>query len=212
MKISPEDDVERLIGQISGKKPDLVEFRTDNLNDLSILEMIALKKTFPAIVTDKATRDPATKMKLLKMAAASRFEFVDIDLDSNAVDEQLEQIRAGTAKTIISFHDWSRTPSLHELTNILNSAKKKGGEIYKIVTTAVQPRDNLTILNFLEKMSTEIPLVSFAMGSTGVISRILSPLFGSQFTFAALNDESKTADGQLGIDNLRNVWRILGLQ
>jgi 3-dehydroquinate dehydratase type I len=210
--VKQDVDADELVDRISSKKPDLVEFRTDNLNDPSILEIIAQKKTFAAIATDKANREPAARRKLLMTAATAGFDFVDMDLFSDDMGNGLDQIKESGAKTIVSFHDWSRTPSLHELDKILNSAKKRGGDIYKIVTTAVRPRDNLTILSFLEEKSTEAKLVSFAMGAIGIPSRILSPIFGSEFAFAALNEESATADGQLSIDNLRSAWSLLGLQ
>ena len=83
--------------------------------------------------------------------------------------------------------------------------------MYKIVTTAKYPRDNLTVLNFVENNATTARLVSFAMGPLGIPSRVLSPLFGAEFTFASLGEQSRTAEGQLSIDNLRNVWQILGV-
>jgi 3-dehydroquinate dehydratase type I len=205
-------DVDELIDRISSKNPDIVEFRTDNLSETSILEVIAQKKKFAAIATDKASREPAAKSKLLTTAATAGFDFVDVDLCSDDAGDGLDQIKESGAKVIVSFHDWARTPSLHELDRILNSAKKRRADMYKIVTTAVRPRDNLTILSFLEEKSTETKLVSFAMGTIGIPSRVLSPMFGSEFTFAALNEESATAYGQLSIDNLRSAWSLLGLQ
>jgi 3-dehydroquinate dehydratase/shikimate dehydrogenase len=90
--------------------------------------------------------------------------------------------------------------------------KLAGGDVCKIVTTAVHPRDNLTILDFLERHSQSTRLVSFAMGSVGTPSRILSPLFGGEFTFASIDEKSTTAEGQLSIDHLRTVWQLLGIQ
>jgi len=210
--LSQDSDPSELMDRISSKKPDLVEFRTDNLSDPTILRAIAKrKKTFTSIATDKANRDATIRRRLLVSAATAGFEFVDVEFrpDDRSV---LDEIKACGAKAIISFHDYSRTPSLEGLYRILNAAKKMKGDIYKIVTTAVHPKDNLTILSFLEKKTKETKLVSFAMGPSGIPSRILSPLFGSEFTFAALDEESTTADGQLSIDNLRSAWDILGLQ
>ena len=49
------------------------------------------------------------------------------------------------------------------------------------------------------------PVVYFAIGKLGVPSRVISPIFGAEFTFAAMNEESRTAVGQLSIDDLRRV-------
>jgi 3-dehydroquinate dehydratase-1 len=193
------------------KKPDLAEFRTDRLSHLSILDDIAQKKSFPAIVTDKAKRRQTDRKVLLEKASIG-FEFVDVDLHADSMKDELKEITANGAEVITSFHDLTATPSASELRKTLRLARKKGGDIYKVVTMAKAPKDNLTILNFLEENSKQARIVSFAMGPIGIPSRILSPLFGAEFTFAGLRGHSSTAPGQLSIDNLRNVWSVLGLQ
>jgi 3-dehydroquinate dehydratase type I len=79
------------------------------------------------------------------------------------------------------------------------------------VTNATNTDDNLTILAFVNEASHDARVVSFAMGKLGVPSRALSPIFGAEFTFAAMNEESRTAVGQLSIDDLRRVWRLLDI-
>jgi 3-dehydroquinate dehydratase-1 len=209
--INEDDDVGQLVDRICVKRPDLVEFRTDRLRHFSIIEDIAQKKTFPAIVADKTKRG-LTSRKLLLEAASAGFEFVDVDLFSGLTKSELREITSNGAEVITSFHDSAATPSTSQLKKILRLAMKRGGDIYKIVTTATNLRDNLTIFSFLEGNSREARLVSFAMGPMGIPSRLLSPLFGSQFTFAALSEQSSTAPGQPSIDNLRRVWSLLGLQ
>jgi 3-dehydroquinate dehydratase type I len=86
-----------------------------------------------------------------------------------------------------------------------------GGDICKIVTTATQPADNLSILGFINKCSRLTKIVSFAMGNLGIASRVLSPFFGAEFTFASIDDQSKTAEGQISIDDLRRIWENLGI-
>lgn len=181
------------------------------MRQFSILDEIAHKKTFPAIITDKAKRRLADRNALLEKASAG-FEFVDVDLHSDSMKDELKEIAANGAEVITSFHDSAATPSASELRRILRIAKKKGGDIYKIVTMAKTPKDNLTILNFLEESSRQARIVSFAMGPMGIPSRILSPIFGAEFTFAGLRGHSSTAPGQLTIDNLRSVWNVFGLQ
>jgi 3-dehydroquinate dehydratase/shikimate dehydrogenase len=46
------------------------------------------------------------------------------------------------------------------------------------------------------------------MGEQGVISRVLGVRAGSQFTFAALNADEKTAPGQITARDLRSTYRI----
>lgn len=206
------EDIDQLLTLIAQKQPDIVEFRLDKLNDLSAVEMIARKKTIPAIATDRAVRDPAISKKLLLAAASSGFEYVDIDVSSPNAKDIVKMCSANGAKVIVSSHNLRATPSETELGKTLSSVKDMGADICKVVTTATRPSDNLKILNFVEEKSAETKIVSFAMGQLGIPSRILCPMFGAEFTFAAFSQESRTADGQLSIEDLRSVWQLLGIQ
>ena len=199
-----------MIERIASKTPDLVEFRLDQLSDPHLLSRIIEKKSFPAIATDKSGR--ASTPQLLDEAAAAGFEFVDIDVSSERVGPVIKQLKSHGGQVVLSFHDYSKTPSMDELRKVLDSERRVGGDVCKIVTTALLPRDNLTVLDFVGTEAERTRLVAFAMGERGIPSRILSPFFGAEFTFASLTEESKTAEGQLSIDNLRNAWRILGVQ
>ena len=47
------------------------------------------------------------------------------------------------------------------------------------------------------------------MGEKGKVSRIFNLSLGSYLTFAALDNKQKTADGQLNIDEINSVKKIL---
>lgn len=209
--VDGSENVDQLMGLLSQKKPDLVEFRLDNLSNSVAIEDIAHKKTFPAIATDKSNRDEAITKKRLMTAASSGFEFIDLDLASPNVGSVIREVKAMGSEVIVSFHDFSKTPSRNELGEVLDSQIKAGSDVCKVVKPHY-PRDSLSILCFVEEESSKTRLVSFAMGHHGVASRILSPLFGAEFTFASLTEASKTADDQLTIDNLRSAWQLLGVQ
>ena len=205
-----ESNVDTLMEQITSKRPDLLEVRLDKLEDQRILEEIAARKSFPVIATDKSERGLTSKLEMLSYAARVGFDMVDLDLATSDV-ASIKQLKSKGAEVILSFHNYSETPARDQLTKILEAEKKLGCDICKIVTTARLPRDTLTVLDFIQSESTGVRLVSFAMGPHGIPSRILSPWFGAEFTFASLSDKSKTADGQLTIDELRSAWRVLGL-
>ena len=209
--IEDASNIDALMEQISSKKPDLLEVRLDKLQDHRILKEIAAKKSFPLIATDRSDCALTSKIEKLTYAAGAGFDLVDLDLaTSNA--SAIRQIKSKDAKVILSSHNYSETPTRDQLIKILEAEEKSGCDICKIVTTARVPRDNLTVLGFVQSESAGARLVSFAMGMNGIPSRILSPWFGAEFTFASLSDESKTAEGQLTIDELRSAWQILGLR
>jgi 3-dehydroquinate dehydratase len=43
------------------------------------------------------------------------------------------------------------------------------------------------------------------------MSRLLSPVFGSFFTFASLERGAETAPGQMTVQELRTAYELLGL-
>jgi len=208
--IDDHTNIGSLMEQISLKKPDLMEIRLDKLHNREILKQVADRKSLPTIATDKSDRSLTSKLEQYAYAADMGIDFADLDF-ANADAATVKQLKSKGAGVILSFHDNSQTPSEERLIEILKAEKKLGGDICKIVTTARHPRDNLTVLGFVQNEAPSVKLVSFAMGTQGVPSRILSPLFGAEFTFAALSDNTKTAEGQLTIDELRSAWRILGL-
>ena len=208
--IEDNTNIDELMNQISTKKPDLLEVRLDKLQSNTILKEIVARKSFPVIATDKSDRAPANVLEKLAYAAGVGFELVDLDIaTSNA--EAIKRMKSKGAEVILSHHDYSKTPAQDQLVKILESEKKLGCDICKIITTAQQPQDNLIVLGFVQSESPSVRLVSFAMGTHGTPSRVLSPWFGAEFTFAALSGQFKTAEGQPTIDELRSAWQILGL-
>jgi len=49
------------------------------------------------------------------------------------------------------------------------------------------------------------------MGEAGVMSRIFSPIFGGAFTYASSDAGEESAPGQISLDGLREIYRILGV-
>ena len=209
--VDDESYIDALLRQITSNHPDLVEIRLDKLRQRKLIEEIGKKKSFPAIATDRSGRSERTKLSELTLAVAAGFDFVDLEFTA-ANPAGIRQFKSEGASVILSFHDYLETPRKEQLTRVLEAQKKLGADICKLVTTAQHPRDNLTILDFVESEAANVRLVSFAMGREGVPSRILSPFFGAEFTFASLSTDSRTAEGQLNIEELRSAWQILGCQ
>jgi len=47
------------------------------------------------------------------------------------------------------------------------------------------------------------------MGEEGKISRIMAPYFGSYLSFASLERGAESAPGQLTVEEMREIFRIL---
>ena len=79
--------------------------------------------------------------------------------------------------------------------------------LLKIVTTAKSIEDSIRILSLYSSIDTHINLVAFAMGDTGVLSRVLCTVVGdAPFTYASVG--AALAPGQLSIDQMKSIYEM----
>lgn len=214
VSIMPSDipEVLKLIERAEKAKADFIEVRLDSLDKDCDLTALTAKRKTPLIATDKSPeRDAAEHRALVLNAAKSSFQYVDIDLSTPKLKSLITEIHASKTKCIVSFHDNKGCPSLTKLQATLKKQMTEGADICKIVATATQVQDNLTILKFVSEASKQAKVVSFCMGELGRESRVQSPIYGAFFTFAALDSGCVTAPGQMTIREMRAAYDLLGL-
>ena len=105
---------------------------------------------------------------------------------------------------IASFHDYESTPE--HLSEIFEKLRLLPCDVIKIVTFAHSGLDGLRMLDFLRCHSSKFPLIAFCMGEKGAFTRILQPLYGGVFTYAAREKGLETAAGQLTFDELTQMY------
>jgi 3-dehydroquinate dehydratase-1 len=126
---------------------------------------------------------------------AESVDFVDIELQTEA--KYRSKVIKASKSSIISYHDFDRTPSMAELLDVVEKEKKLG-DFAKFAVTPRNMQDTLTVLEVLSRVSNTIGI---SMGELGKYTRVVAPLFGSPLTFASVDVES--APGQLDIHNIR---------
>ena len=188
---------------------DILELRIDALEDPDPDEVQRLIKdiNYPTIATNrlqseggffKGSEEERTSI-LIK--AAKYADIVDIELQT---DEKMRDEVVKAAKySIISYHDFQKTPSFEELLDVVK-AEKEIGNIAKFAVMPNEYKDTLTVLNVLSEVSNTIGI---AMGTLGKYTRIVAPIFGSPITFASIGKES--APGQLDINTTKDILRKL---
>ena len=179
------------------KGADVLEFRIDALENPEISE---IKKTieeinFPMIATNRISTEGGS----FKGTEEERFEilyeccdlvdYVDIELQSN--DEYIKKIHDTGVTTIVSYHDFEKTPKLSEITYIVEKEQKLG-DIAKVAFMPQGLEDTLTILAVLSHCEDTIAI---SMGDLGSYTRVMASKFNSPITFAAGTDV--TAPGQI---------------
>lgn len=196
--------------------PDLIEIRLDYMKTLGDLRLIREATGIPLIATNRCSNrggnvagSKADRIARLLRACESGFDYVDLEIDTEGVEELAEKVKSLGAGVIISFHDFETTPEKERLEEILRDELSAGADICKIVGTSNTPGDNLAYFNLLLD-NADVEIVSFGMGIAGVLSRVLSPLVGGAFTYASAEMGSESAPGQLTISELREIYRMMG--
>ena len=158
------------------KGADVLEFRIDALENPEISE---IKKTieeinFPMIATNRISTEGGS----FKGTEEERFEilyeccdlvdYVDIELQSN--DEYIKKIHDTGVTTIVSYHDFEKTPKLSEITYIVEKEQKLG-DIAKVAFMPQDLDDTLTILAVLSHCEDTIAI---SMGDLGSYTRVMA--------------------------------------
>jgi 3-dehydroquinate dehydratase type I len=202
---------------------DILELRMDLLADGKLHRlMAAVWSAAPAVkvlVTNRSgsaasTRGEQERIDVLLEAVSLGADFVDVELEAVTLwrEKLLTLIGENQDRTklIVSHHDFRHTPSRQELIRLLNAAVSAGAQVTKIVTLARSQEDNLAILSLLPyARRRKLEIIAFCMGEQGKMSRVMAPSLGSLFTFAALEDGSESAPGQLTVREMRQIWRLM---
>lgn len=184
---------------------DLYEVRIDKIG--SGWRALAKGLSHPWIACNRAGGSEKERIKELLSAIDLGAAIVDIELDTPGLVEVLNSI-GKRARRLVSHHDFSSTPSLDELRTIVNRQLDAGADICKVVTTATRLDDNLAVLQLIGEFR-KAGIVSFCMGPLGTVSRVLCPMVGGHFTYAAVAGGKESAPGQLTVAQLRTIYGLM---
>jgi 3-dehydroquinate dehydratase type I len=191
---------------------DLFEVRIDLIGDGWVDLAKSIKKPWIACnrMADEGGRwagNEARRIEQLLRAIELGASIVDIELRAKNL-ENIVQVIKKRAQCLISSHDMEKTPSLDEMKEVLRQQLKAGADIGKVVTTARSLEDNLTVLRLISEFPA-VRLMAFAMGPLGVVSRVLCPLVGGDFTYAAIERGKESAQGQLTVKDLSQIYEMM---
>lgn len=144
-------------------------------------------------------------LKALNLGAA----IIDLELATPNLVKMVEIVKK-KARCLISHHNYELTPSPAELKSIVGQELAAGADICKLVSAAHNLEDNLALLRLYKEFQ-GCRLAVFGMGEAGMLSRVLAPLAGAEFTYAALESGRESAPGQLTASQLAEIYRLLKL-
>lgn len=140
--------------------------------------------------------------KLMPMA-----DYIDVELRAKNVDEIVLLTKGSGALSIVSYHDFEKTPSVKEMLGILAQCREKG-DVAKLAVTPGSLGDVLAL--FEATLEARKPVCTIAMGDIGMHSRLVAPVYGSLFTYGYVR--KPVAPGQMRVDRIIYGLRILGLR
>jgi 3-dehydroquinate dehydratase-1 len=192
---------------------DYVEIRFDflNLSDLEEALSIANAVNKKAVYTLRSPEQGGQfkgntfeRITWLEKLSSSKPMLLDVELYTIKCNNNLaDYLKENNTSVLISWHDFEKTPSNAQLTNLLYEMRKYSQNV-KVVTTAQKTEDSLGLLELYEN-TLGVNLIAFAMGEAGVLSRLLCVIIGNApFTYASL--EKAIAPGQLTITQMRKLY------
>ncbi|TRZ89425.1 MAG: type I 3-dehydroquinate dehydratase [Methanosarcinales archaeon] len=191
---------------------DILELRIDLLDSNAHLALHDIKKTgLPVIITNRMKQEGGawngseeerirTLISLLTEADA-----VDIELCAKDRDAVVKKARDAGKTVLISTHDFEKTPGNEVMKGIINDSFAAGADIAKL---AVMPNSLSDVLRLLDvTFYAKGAVCTIAMGEKGKHSRVVAPVYGSVMTYGYV--ETATAPGQLRVDELRQILKLL---
>ena len=149
----------------------------------------------------------ARRIEKLLQAMELGADLVDVELRTENLGNIVKLIRRRT-KCLLSWHDLEKTPASDTMRRIVQEQVEAGADVCKLVTTAGSFEDNLSVLSLMREFE-DTPVVSFAMGPLGGVSRVLCPLVGGDFTYASLGAGRESAPGQMAAADLRRIYDMV---
>ena len=139
---------------------------------------------------------------------AEILDMVDIEswIGDAAVLNLIACARAHGVITLVSYHNFSGTPSKEWMVNLMTHMLDLGADIPKCAVMAHDAQDALKLLAATEevrRLHTNGPTLTMAMGREGSISRLAGEYFGSDITFCSLTKSS--APGQVDVRLARQI-------
>ena len=207
-------NLEEIAAILDREDVEMAEIRLDSceLSDDEIEELFGDSDT-PLIATCRVSGLMAAGMKQaaaeqeaerrLCLAVEAGARFADLEIEASAgVSKHFQKLckRCGT-EIIRSFHDFNGTPDDEMLQMALARCFRYGADIAKIVTLCKDESDVARLQSLysivLEGVdSLEGRLIAFGMGEAGRASRVDCLRRGAPFTYAALSEDDRTAEGQ----------------
>lgn len=211
--IIPETKDEFLLN-VANCKTKVIEHRLDGLKEPKNFQIDYHEYNFDFLVTLRPQNPKAPnylteneRINFLKQSIDNGAKLIDIEIETekNLVKDLLQYAKEKQVTTIISYHNYTETPTNQELEDMMQLMTETGADIIKCVTTANDYIDAHRMMDVQIKWSKLV--MAFSMGSFGSYSRVISLLHNAPYAFVPLT--KKTAPGQLSIVDFKTIFTLI---
>ncbi len=215
VSITPEDvdSIAKQSARAFELGADYVEIRFDFLKPeqlqaaIDAAKGIRNKAVFTVRSTDQGGKFAGSeqdRVKWLYQMAEQRPMLLDVELQTlKNNDELADFLESQKTPLLVSWHDFQQTPPHEKLADILSEMRIYSNYV-KLVTMARSVEDSLRLIDLYETAVGLHPIF-FAMGDSGILSRVLCIINGNApFTYASL--EKAVAPGQLTVKQMRKLY------
>ena len=152
---------------------DLVEFRIDAMDHPNPDDVLNIIKDInhPLIATNRKIdeggffKGSESERTEILLTAAKHADIIDIELETDL--DHMNKVIKASKSTIISYHDFKKTPPLDFLLDIV-SRERQLGDIAKFAVMPKNLSDTIVVLNVLSKVE---KTVGIAMGDMGRLTK-----------------------------------------
>lgn len=186
------------------QKVDLAEIRMDLLGFTDEQYKAIFQSHRNIIATFRSPEGDYLKLSMMMaLAIEGGCAYVDIDvLTPDSYRNALVQAaQCKGVKVILSYHNYTETPSAEKLNSLVDELFLLGANIAKVACVAGAVADCARMLSLYENYDN---LVAFCMGEMGKVTRLASPLLGAPFTYASVNG-MQTAAGQMEYNDIKLI-------
>lgn len=186
----------------------------DDLNEAFLRQLVELLHEKGIVVfrrqhLEKVTMNPEKRRQIISFLENPALL---IDLDIFDQRDELEYVKKARLKvnTIISYHNYEKTPDDTTLREIIDMMSEYEPAIYKIATRCGDESDALRLLQLLiELKERKLKCIILGMGEMGIVTRIFGTLWGNEMIFAPKTTTEQSAPGQLTRDQLETIFKEL---
>ena len=217
-----EKEIIKYIKYINKLPIDIIEWRADFYlediiyNEESEINIIEISKSIkkitnkPIIFTMRSDKEGG-KIKnnfyykiinIYKSVIENKcFDLIDLEilsLKEKDIKNLIKLSKENNIKTILSNHNFNKTPSKKYIISLINKMIKLKCDIVKVAYMPKNKKDVIILLDSITEIK-DFPTIAISMGKLGTITRI----FGSVITFASA--KSSSAPGQLEAMKLKYI-------